>query len=62
MKVKMITPKSYDNVDHLLRENGLELWKIEECSNCITDVQVLRMLEKSSNQKIKYSLNKIIVI
>lgn len=62
MKTKMIVSKDYDNLEDLLRENKLELWRIEECSNCITDVQILRRLEKKSNQKIKYTSNKIIVI
>lgn len=62
MKTKMIVSKDYDNLEDLLRENKLELWRIEECSNYITDVQILRRLEKKSNQKIKYTSNKIIVI
>jgi len=62
MKTQVISKKSYDNLQHLLEENNLIDWKSEECTDCLTDVQIIRRLEKQTSQRIKYIGNKIVVI
>jgi len=53
----------YNSLDELLKNNKLEIWRLQECSHCITDVQVIKKLERKTGQMIKANIrNQITVI